>query len=82
MARNGLDAKAIAHAKWASTLQLFYAKKFGFILKMAKNGLNAKAIAHAKWANMRKTALLAHYSFSMQKNGSRKQLNIRKMRAF
>ena len=43
---------------------------------MAKNGLNAKAIAHVngqfglkiKYAkNMRKTALLAHYSCSIQK---------------
>ena len=47
---------------------------------MAKNGLNAKAIAHAKWAvwfkfkyakNMRKTALLAHYSCSMQKSAAK-----------
>ena len=54
---------------------------------MGKNGHNAKARAHAIWAvwlkikyakNMRKIALLAHYSCSMLKRAPKKQLILEK----
>ena len=45
-----------------------------------QNGQFGLKIKYAK--NMRKTALLAHYSCSMQKKRLQKTANIRKMRAF
>ena len=45
-----------------------------------QNGQFGLKIKYAK--NMRKTALLAHYSCSMQKKWLQETANIRKMRAF